>query len=151
MIKNFKITSLKLPIKNNIRQRKNLVYADGNIIGSIHDDLILISRMSNYGNYSYSGSSDGKVDEAFYKSFWNRKSNIDDNVTEQINTALGEKSDASAWVNLHGVISAASKGYIETLAVNKLLVNAGFSLDFNFENGKIVAKTNTYFNDDLKN
>ena len=129
---------------------KSLVYADGNIIGSVHDDMIVISRMSNYGNYSYSGSSDSKVDEAFYKSFWNRKSNIDDNVTEQINTSLDKKSDLSAWINLHGVISAASKGYIETLAVNKLLVNAGFSVNFNFEEGKFVANTNSYFNDDLK-
>lgn len=141
-----KITDSKVTID----KTKNLVYSDGNIIGSINDDLIVLSKISNYGNYGNYGSPESKADEAFYKEFWARKSNVDKNVKEQITGALSDKSDVSAWINIHGIISTATKGYIETLAVNKLLVNAGISLNLNFEEGKVVVNSDTYFNDDLK-
>lgn len=142
-----KITDTKVTIDKN----NNLVYSDGNLIGSVYGgDMIVLSKVANYGGYSYSNSGETNADESFYKEFWSRKSNINDNVKDQINAALESKSDMSAWLNLHGMISAGTKGYIETLAVNKLLINAGMSLNLNFGEGNMVMNSKTYFNDDLK-
>lgn len=142
-----KITDTKVTID----KTNNMVYSDGNLIGSVYgEDRIVLSKVSNYGDYSYSDSGDSNADITFYKDFWARKSNVDSNVKDQINAALDDKVDMSAWINFHGIVSAASKGYIETLAVNKLLVNAGISFNVNFEVGKVVMNSKTFFNDDLK-
>lgn len=143
-----KITGSKITID----KAKSLVYADGNIIGSIKDDLIVLSRsMSNpYATAYGQQATDGSLNEKFYKEFWTRKPLESKNKIEQIDNSLTENADMSSWVNLYGVISTVSKGYVETLAINKLLVDAGIGLNLSFEKGQIQFNTKTFFNEDLK-
>lgn len=142
-----KITGKK--IKTN---ESNNVYADDQIIGSIKDDMIIFSGVT--GNpmasaYGYGGS-EKQADAAFYASFWKRKATENKAKVEQITKSLNDKADMSTWVNLYGVINTASRGYIETLAINKQLIDAGIGFDLNFNEGSIDIKASTFFNEELQ-
>ena len=138
--------------KITIDKAKRLVYSDGNIIGSINGDLMVLSRsMSNpYASIYGQPETDGSLDEKFYTEFWARKPLENKNTVKQIDESLNDKADMSSWVNLYGIISVASKGYVETLAINKLLVDAGLGLNLSFEKGQIQFNTQTFFNEDLQ-
>ncbi len=149
-----KITETKVRID----KAKNLIYSDDKLIGSIKDDMIVLSRstenpMSSMGR-RYSDydepKNDGAKNEKFYTDFWNRKPSEKDGMIDQIEKSLGAEADVCTWINLYGVINTASKGYIETLAVNKMLLDAGLGMNLNFDNGKIELKTNTFFNEELQ-
>lgn len=149
-VKNFsKISESKIKID----KAKNLVYADDQLIGSINGDMIVLSRSmrSPYAGYDYAqNESDGSLSEKFYKELWTRKPTENKKLIEQIDKSLDKESDMSSWINLYGVISTASRGYIETLAVNKLLVDAGIGMSLNFDKGKVQFNTKTFFNEDLQ-
>lgn len=149
-VKNFsKISETKIRID----KTKNLVYSDSQLIGSINGDMIVLSRSmrSPYAGYDYNQTeSDGLLSEKFYKDLWNRKPSDNKKFTEQIDKSLDKDSDMSSWINLYGIISTASRGYIETLAVNKLLVDAGVGMSLNFDKGKIQFNTKTFFNEELQ-
>jgi hypothetical protein len=140
-------------LKSKSTKPKNLVYADDQLIGSINGDMIVLSRSmrSPYAGYDYAqNESDGSLSEKFYKELWTRKPTENKKLIEQIDKSLDKESDMSSWINLYGVISTASRGYIETLAVNKLLVDAGIGMSLNFDKGKVQFNTKTFFNEDLQ-
>jgi len=143
--KNFsKITGSKISIDKS----KNLIYADKELIGAIKDDMMVLSR--SMSNPMGGGSANTAPDEKFYTDFWNRKQTEKDGTIEQIEKSLGTEADICAWVNVYGMINTFSKGYIESLAINKLLVDAGVSASLDFDKGKIEFKSNTFFNDELQ-
>lgn len=149
--KNFsKITDTKV----HIDKAKNLVYSDDNLIGSIKDDMIVLSRttgnpMSSMGR-GYAPIERDTPGPKFYEEFWKRKPTEKQGAIDQIEKSLSVEADISTWVNLYGIVNTASKGYIETLAVNKLLLDAGIGMNLNFGNGSIEFKTNTFFNEELQ-
>lgn len=142
---------------------KNLVYSGKNVFGAFKDGIFVMSQKSydpytsrareyDYyyeDEYEYE-EEDMSVSEDFYKNFFTRKALEDENVLDNIDTALKEDKDASVWINLHGIVSNVTKGYIETLAINKLLIGSGFGLNLNFEEGKIECKAESFFNEDMK-
>ncbi len=139
----------------------NLVYSDKTVVGAFKDGIFVMSQKS-YDPYTSRSreydyyyeedyeEEDMSVSEAFYKNFFTRKALEDASVLENIDTALKDDTDASIWINLHGIVSNASKGYIETLAINKLLIGSGFGFNLNFDEGKIECKGESFFNDDMK-
>jgi len=139
--------------KITIDKTKNLIYADSELIGGIKDKMIVLARGEGNpmeGMYGRVPANGGALTEKFYTDLWARKPLEDKNTVAQIEKSLEAKADISTWVNLYGVINTVSKGYIETLAVNKLLLNSGIGFNLNFEEGKIKLNTNTFFNEDLK-
>ena len=90
------------------------------------------------------------VSKDFYANFFTRKPLEDENIIDNIDKALKDDADASVWVNLHGIVSNLSKGYIETLAINKLLIGSGFGFNLTFGEGKIDCTGESFFNDDMK-
>lgn len=138
---------------------KNLVYENKKAVGAFKDGIFVMSKKSidpltsraRQYDYYYDEyeEEDIFVSEAFYKNFFTRKAVEDDAILETIDTALKEDTDASIWVNLHGIISNASKGYIETLAINKLLIGSGFGFNLNFGEGNIACKGESFFNEDM--
>ncbi|WP_298155648.1 hypothetical protein [Flavobacterium sp.] len=141
-----KITGSKIRID----KTKNLVYANNQLVGSVKDEMLVMSRfMSNPYGGSVRPAGDA-MPEKFFTDLWNRKSLANEGKVEQITKSLGNKSDASMWLNLHGIISVASRGYIESLAINKLLIDAGIGFDMNFGEGDITFNSNTFFNKDLQ-
>ncbi len=148
--KNF---SEKSGSKITIDKTKNLVFADGALLGSLYADKMVMSKINgaspSYNPYS-EVYSEPKADAKFYDEFWKRKPVDNDVMSDQIDTTLSSDADASVWFNMYGAISKASNGYIETLAVNKLLVNSAIGADLNFEDGKMVINSKTHFNDELK-
>lgn len=148
-----------------IDHNKNLVYNEKEVVGAFKDGIFVMSKKSydpytsrarSY-NYSYEEDyygdyeeDDMSVSETFYKDFFTRKGIEDEHVLDAIDTALKDDMDASAWVNIHGIISNATKGYIETLAINKLLIGSGIGFNLNFEEGKIECNGESFFNEDMK-
>ncbi|AWA29991.1 hypothetical protein HYN48_07830 [Flavobacterium magnum] len=145
-----KITGSKIRIDATTQ----LIYANDQLIGSIQDDMIVLSRhVGNPMAMVYGGSTgspDNTLTAGFYTALWKRKPVDNKNAIDQIEKSLDSGSDVSSWINLYGMINTFSKGYIETLAVNKLLIGAGFGVSLNFGEGKIAFKGSTFFNDDLK-
>jgi hypothetical protein len=140
--------------KIHIDDTKKLIYSDDSLIGAINDDdMIVLSRhvgnpmAGMYGGSTGPGTAAG---DKFYADLWKRKPLENKNTVEQIKKSLDSEADVSSWVNLYGLVNTFSKGYIETLAINKLLMGAGFGVNLNFGDGKIEFKGSTFFNDDLK-
>lgn len=132
---------------------KNYLYVGDKLIGSVKDDMLIMSAsMDNPLTSFYGGYSSGpqNVSETFYKDFWLRKKIENEDVEEQIDQALKKDMDMSTWLNIQGFASLASKGYIETLAINKLLIGSSIGMNLNFEAGQIVLNTETYFNEEMK-
>lgn len=142
--------------KIEIDETKNIVTSDGEAIGAFKNDIFVYSVKSsvpfsglNLGQ-SYSYQTETPVSEEFFKEFFNRKKLEDEKVTDNINEALNTNSDLSVWFNIHGLISNLSKGYIETLAINKLLIGAGFGGNIDFQEGIVTMTGKTFFNDEMK-
>ncbi|WP_294821718.1 hypothetical protein [uncultured Flavobacterium sp.] len=151
--KNFsKISETKITIN----KEKNLVYSDKELIGSIKDGMIVLAKAAGnpmdglMGRSAYAPSNNGEVTEKFYADFWNRKPTEKEAMIGQIEKSLQADADMSAWVNVYTVVNTLSKGYIETLAVNKLILDAGVGFNLNFDKGKIDFRTNTFFNEEMQ-
>ncbi len=151
--KNFsKISETKITID----KAKNLIYSDKKLIGSIKDDMIVLSKTVNnpmsglMGGQSYAPSNDGDVTEKFYTDFWTRKPTEKEAMIAQITKSLETDADMSAWINVYTMVNTLTKGYIETLAVNRLVMDAGVGFNLNFDKGKIDFKTNTFFNEEMQ-
>lgn len=144
-----KIADLKVKIDG-----KNFLYAGEKLIGTVKDDMLIMSTtMENPMTSLYGGGYYNRpenVSETFYKEFWERKKSENEELLNQIDQSLKKDMDSSTWFNIQGFASLASKGYIETLAINKLLLGSGFSMNVNFEEGQIVVNSETYFNDEMK-
>ena len=141
--------------KITIDKAKNLIYSDKNLIGSIKDDMIVLSRtagnpMGNLMGGGYAPSGEGEATEKFYTEFWTRKPTEKEALIAQVTKSLEADADMSAWVNVYAVVNTLSRGYVETLAVNKLLLDAGVGVNLNFDKGKIDFKTNTFFNEEMQ-
>lgn len=140
--------------KIKIDEAKNLIYSNDNLIGAINDHMIVLSQnVTNPMNSMYGSSrvnASGPANDQFYADLWKRKPLENKNAVEQIKKSLDSESDVSSWINLYGMINTFSKGYIETLAIDKVLKGAGMGFSLNFGEGKIEAKGSTFFNDDLK-
>lgn len=137
--------------------KKDFIFVDGKLTGSLKGDIAVLSSEYSYNSpYSYSGYSSNmgnpsaKLNEKYFTDFWSRKGTSNDAIKDQVNLSLVKDKDVSGWINLSAVASFASKGYIETLAVNKLIANSGIGFDFDFEKGKAAMDTKTFFNDDMK-
>ncbi|MGQ2982437.1 DUF4836 family protein [Flavobacterium sp.] len=150
--KNFsKISETKISID----QGKNLIYSDKKLIGSIKDGMMVLSRtvgnpMAGMMGGGAMPAGDGEATEKFYTAFWERKGTEKEGMITQIEKSLEADADVNAWINIYSVVNTVSRGYIETLAVNKLLVDAGCGMSLNFDKGKIDFKTNTFFNDEMQ-
>jgi hypothetical protein len=142
-----KISGKKISVND-----KNLVYVDEQLIGSIKDDMIILSGALNNPMNSLTGNAPmGKdLGPDFYEGFWNRKATENKAKLDQIEKSFDNEADLSSWVNLYGVINTFSKGYIETLAINKQLIDAAIGFNFNFGEGKIEMKASTFFNEELQ-
>lgn len=145
------LTKSKVSIDN-----KDYIYVDGKLSGSIKGDLAIISSEKSYSPYAGYGSMGGssgsvpKLSEKYFTDFWGRKGTSSTVIKEQVDQSLVDNKDISGWVNLSAVASYLSKGYIETLAVNKLIKDSGMGFDFNFDKGKAEMDTKTFFNNDMK-
>ena len=140
---------------------KKLVLNEKKVVGAYKDGIFVLSNKS-YDPYTSRKKEydyyyeeeyveeDMTVSEDFYKNFFTRKSLEDENILDNIDEALKDDADASVWVNIHGIVSNLSKGYIETLAINKLLIGSGFGLNLTFDDGKIECKGESFFNEDMK-
>ncbi|MEG0761738.1 MAG: hypothetical protein RR411_09695 [Chryseobacterium sp.] len=133
---------------------KNYIYTDGKLTGSIKGELAIVS--SDKPNNPYEGKmfrsldSIPKINEKYFTDFWARKGTSNNTIKDQVNQSLVDNKDISGWVNLAAVASYVSKGYIETLAVNKLIKDSGIGFDFNFNKGTSEMDTKTFFNNDMK-
>lgn len=135
--------------------KKDYIYVDGKITGSIKGDLAVVSSEKSYNPYAGYNSYNtpepsAKLNEKYFTDFWGRKGTSSSVIKEQVNQSLVDNKDISGWVNLAAVASYVSKGYIETLAVNKLIKDSGIGFDFNFDKGKADMDTKTFFNADMK-
>ncbi|KQT24650.1 hypothetical protein ASG22_11700 [Chryseobacterium sp. Leaf405] len=135
--------------------KKDYIYVDGKLTGSIKGDLAVVSSEKSYNPYAGYNSYNtqepsAKLNEKYFTDFWARKATSNDAIKDQVNQSLVDNKDISGWVNLAAVASYASKGYIETLAVNKLIKDSGIGFDFNFDKGKADMETKTFFNSDMK-
>lgn len=134
---------------------KDLIYVDGKLTGSIKGDMAVVSTEKSYNPYSAYNSygtqePSSKLNEKFFTDFWGRKGTSSAAIKDQVNQSLSDNKDISGWVNLSALASYASKGYIETLAVNKLIKDSGIGFDFNFDKGTSEMNTKTFFNEDMK-
>lgn len=138
--------------------KKDYIYVDGKLTGSIKGDMAIISSdksynpYGGYSNYMNANGADGssKLNEKYFTDFWSRKGTSSSVIKEQVDQSLVNDKDISGWINLAAVASYVSKGYIETLAVNKLIKDSGIGFDFNFDKGKSEMDTKTFFNSDMK-
>jgi len=137
--------------------KKDYIYVDGKMTGSIKGDMAIVSSDKSYNPYSgynYMNTpgidTSSKLNEKYFTDFWSRKGTSSSVIKEQVNQSLVSDKDISGWVNLAAVASYVSKGYIETLAVNKLIKDSGIGFDFNFDKGKSEMDTKTFFNSDMK-
>lgn len=134
---------------------KGSIYLGSLLIGSIKDDYAVLAYQKDY-NYSFnlpqsSANSENKtVTEQYFEDFWNRKGISNSTLKDQINKTLTKNKDISLWINIAATASYATKGYIETLTLNKLLIDSGFGIEFNFDKGKIEMETQSFFNKDMK-
>jgi len=135
--------------------KKDYIYSDGKLTGSIKGDMAIVSSEKSYNPYAGYNSYNtpepsAKLNEKYFTDFWGRKGTANDAIKDQVNQSLVDNKDISGWVNLAAVASYASKGYIETLAVNKLIKDSGIGFDFNFDKGKAEMDTKTFFNAEMK-
>ncbi|MCS3530427.1 DUF4836 family protein [Chryseobacterium sp. JUb7] len=135
--------------------KKDYIYADGKLTGSIKGDMAIVSSEKSYNPYAGYNSYNtpepsAKLNEKYFTDFWGRKGTTNAAIKDQVNQSLVDNKDISGWINLAAVASYASKGYIETLAVNKLIKDSGVGFDFNFDKGKAEMDTKTFFNADMK-
>jgi hypothetical protein len=137
--------------------KKDYIYVDGKMTGSIKGDMAIVSSDKSYNPYSGYNSmntpgidTSSKLNEKYFTDFWSRKGTSSSVIKEQVNQSLVSDKDISGWINLAAVASYVSKGYIETLAVNKLIKDSGIGFDFNFDKGKSEMDTKTFFNSDMK-
>lgn len=137
--------------------KKDYIYVDGKLTGSIKGDMAIVASEKSYNPYSGYNSintpsidTSSKLNEKYFTDFWGRKGTSSSVIKEQVDQSLVSNKDISGWVNLAAVASYASKGYIETLAVNKLIKDSGIGFDFNFDKGKSEMNTKTFFNSDMK-
>lgn len=142
--------------------KKDYIYIDGKLAGSIKGDMAIISSEKSYNPYAgydpYTGynpmnrpsENPLKLNEKYFTDFWARKGTSSTVIKDQVNQSLADNKDISGWVNLSAIASYLSKGYIETLAVNKLIKDSGIGFDFNFDKGKAEMDTKTFFNNDMK-
>jgi len=133
---------------------KDQIFIDGKLAGSMKGEMaIMVSEKAYnpYGGYN-SDMSQGseRINAKYFTDFWARKGSKNAAIKEQVNNSLVADKDVSGWVNLAAVASFASKGYIETLAINKLIKDSGIGFDFNFDKGKAEMETKTFFNSDMK-
>lgn len=135
---------------------KDYIYVDGKLTGSIKGDLAIVSSEKSYNPYAGYGGMGGSVDNApklnekYFTDFWARKGTSSTTIKDQVNQSLVDNKDISGWANLGAIASYVSKGYIETLAVNKLIKDSGIGFDFNFDKGTSEMDTKTFFNNDMK-
>ncbi|MGE6395528.1 hypothetical protein [Chryseobacterium scophthalmum] len=131
--------------------KKDFIFEDGKITGSIKGDMAIMSSEKSF-SYSRYNSMDGvaKLSEKYFTDFWARKGTSNKVIIDQVNESLVSGKDVSGWMNLGAVASYVSKGYIETLAVNKLIKDSGIGFDFSFDKGKVEMDTKTFFNSDMK-
>lgn len=152
------ITKTKVTI-----DKKDFIYLDGLLTGSIKGKEAILTKEPNnhydreYTNYDETDSistpapqKKSAYDEKFFTDFWNRKGPSNKVIKEQVNQSLEGKKDMSAWVNLSAVANYFSKGYIETLAVNKLIKDSGIGMEVTFEKGSAELNTKTFFNSEMK-
>lgn len=146
------LTKSKVTIDN-----KDNILINGQLVGNMKGEMaIMVSEKAYnpYGRYNSMNSSmpqgSERINAQYFTDFWARKGTKNAAIKEQINKSLVGDKDVSGWVNLAAVASFASKGYIETLAINKLIKDSGIGFDFNFDKGKAEMSTNTFFNSDMK-
>lgn len=138
--------------------KKDYIYVDGKLSGSIKGDMAIVTTDKSYSPYAGGYDSmntpsidtSSKLNEKYFTDFWGRKGTSNSAIKDQVDQSLVSDKDISGWVNLAAVASYASKGYIETLAVNKLIKDSGIGFDFNFDKGKSEMDTKTFFNADMK-
>jgi len=137
--------------------KKDYIYVDGKMTGSIKGDMAIVSSDKSYSPYAGYNSLNtpsvepsSKLNEKYFADFWGRKGTSNAAIKDQVNQSLVSDKDISGWINLAAVASYASKGYIETLAANKLIIDSGIGFDFNFDKGKSEMDTKTFFNADMK-
>lgn len=150
-----KITKRKVSI-----DKKDLIYVDGLLTGSIKGNNAVLaqedSRRNIYEDYaedslaSPSPKRVSKFNEQYFTDFWSRKGTSNKAIKEQVGKSLVDNKDISGWVNLGALSSFLSKGYIETLAVNKLIKDSGIGFDFSFDKGSAEVDTKTFFNSDMR-
>lgn len=147
-------TSMSRITKNKVTiDAKDFILVDGKISGSIKGDAAVMSSDIPSMNRTYSYDEEPKrntKDGKYYTDFWARKGSSSDAIQDQINQSLVKDQDMSGWLNLSAIASYASKGYIETLAVNKLIKDSGIGYNMNFEKGSANINTKSFFNDDMK-
>lgn len=129
---------------------KGLIYFDNKLVGSLKGDLAIITQDEYSGGYYDEDEFISKINEKYFEEFWARTGSEKESIKEQVNHSLTSEKDVSAWMNIQATSSYLSKGYIETLAINKLLVDAGINVNFNFDKGIIEFESTTFFNKDLK-
>lgn len=144
------LTKSKISIDKN-----NYIYADGKLSGSMKGDIAVMSTDKSYNSYNLYSQDIGTdkiipLNEKYFTDFWSRKGTSNSVIKEQVNQSLVSNKDIGGWVNLAAVSSYVSKGYIETLAINKLIKDSGIGFDFNFDKGKSEMDSKTFFNSDLK-
>ncbi|MDX8570730.1 hypothetical protein OZ666_03495 [Elizabethkingia sp. HX QKY] len=133
--------------------KKDYIYENGKLTGSMKGDLAVMSTDKSYSTYSSDSqgtTTTTSLNEKYFTDFWSRKGTSNSAIKEQVNNSLVDNKDISGWVNLAAVSSYVSKGYIETLAINKLIKDSGIGFDFNFDKGKSEMDTKTFFNSDMK-
>lgn len=141
--------------------KKNYIYVDGELCGSIKGKKAVITKDTERKSYryeqslmdstdTYSNVKSSKLDEKFFADFWDRKATTSKSIKDQVSASLTKDKDVSGWINLQALSSYLSKGYIETLAVNKLIKESGVGFDFDFQKGSAEMDTKTFFNNDMK-
>jgi len=142
-------------IKETVKiDEKDYIYIKEELVGSYKDGLAVFCIEEPKRSYSY--DDDGNRNKASMNTpekldaFWARKGDAKASIKEQVSKALTDKKDVAAWMNIESVALYVSAGYIESLAVFKLLKDAGISANFNFDNGKFELESSTYFNADMK-
>ena len=141
--------------ESNVRidDKSKLVYSNNKLIGSVNEDDMFVLSFSihnPYNNDYYEQNNNDLVSESYYNELRSRKGTENKNIIDQIEKSLDKEYDVCAWVNVYNVISNVTKGYNETLAINKLLIDSGIGFNMNFKEGKVVLNTQTFFNEDLK-
>lgn len=152
------ITKTKVTI-----DKKDFIYVDGLLTGSIKGKEAILTKEPNnrydreYTKYDEIDSITTVVpekkpyfDEKYFTDFWNRKGPSNKVIKEQVNQSLAGNKDMSAWVNLSAVANYLSKGYIETLAVNKLIKDSGVGMEVTFDKGSAEMNTKTFFNSEMQ-
>lgn len=127
---------------------KNYIYVDNTLVGSIKGDLAVLAQKYERSAYE---DSNVKIDAKYFEDFWNRKGTSKSAIKEQVDKSLISDKDISAWINIESVADYLSSGYIQTLSVNRLLIDSGIGFNFNFDKGQMALESSSFFNKELKN